>query len=534
MEDSTLATVAGDPEVRDASPAAAGERAGAPGSGTYGRLRRLLALLLRVFFRRVEVVGLENVPSERGGILVAWHPNGLVDPALIVSTFPRQVVFGARHGLFRLPLLGPLIRAFGTVPIYRRGEAGEGAGEAHRARNEESLGALADRIAAGSFSALFPEGISHDAPFLQELRTGAARLYYGARARTPAGRPAPVVIPVGLHYDHKRVFRSVALVVFHPPLALPAELDVTPAPDEDPEAVRALARGLTREIEGALEAAVLPTESWELHRLFHRARKLVRAERASRAGAEPGEPTMDEKVVGLARIWVGYRERVRTRPAEVTALRKRVERYDRDLRTLGIADHELDQPPPIFNPWLLLVLASQVVSVFLLLPPFLLIGYAVNLPPAALLSFVAHLAGKEDKDVASIKLVGGVVLFPLTWALWAALAAWGRGAAVALFPRLPGSPLPAAALAVLLGVGGGVLMLLYVEMAMATWRALRVRLTRGRRARSMLRLRVARGRICDEILAMAEGIELPGVVGEDGRVRRVASPAPHASGTGAL
>lgn len=76
-------------------------------------------LLLRAFFRRIEVSGSENVPKTGGGIVIAWHPNGLVDPALILASFPRRIVFGARHGLFRVPGLGALMRSLGTVPIYR-------------------------------------------------------------------------------------------------------------------------------------------------------------------------------------------------------------------------------------------------------------------------------------------------------------------------------------------------------------------------------------------------------------------------------
>ena len=47
--------------------------------------------------------------SDGGGILVSWHPNGMIDPALIFETFPRAVVFGARHGLFKVPVLGAMM-----------------------------------------------------------------------------------------------------------------------------------------------------------------------------------------------------------------------------------------------------------------------------------------------------------------------------------------------------------------------------------------------------------------------------------------
>ena len=46
-----------------------------------------------------------------GGILVAWHPNAIVDALIITNVFPYQVIFGGRHGLFRYPLLGRVMKA---------------------------------------------------------------------------------------------------------------------------------------------------------------------------------------------------------------------------------------------------------------------------------------------------------------------------------------------------------------------------------------------------------------------------------------
>ena len=121
------------------------------GSGTYRFGTASLRALLRVFFRRVEVTGLGSLPEARGGIFIAWHPNALVDGALILSQFPGRMVIGARHGLFRWPLLGPLLRAFGAVPVYRRRDFPEGAREGSDSRkegNEKSLDAMAASVAS--------------------------------------------------------------------------------------------------------------------------------------------------------------------------------------------------------------------------------------------------------------------------------------------------------------------------------------------------------------------------------------------------
>ena len=466
---------------------------------------------LRMFFRRIEVDGVEHVPETGGGVLVAWHPNGVVDPALILASFPRRVVFGARHGLFRWPLLGALMRALGTVPIYRAQDAAAAPStdDTRRARNQQSLDALAREVANGSFSALFPEGQSHDAPHPVELKTGAARLYYRACELREPNAPMPVLIPVGLHYDHKSVFRSEALVAFHPPIELMGPL----APPGDP-------RLLTQRIEAVLHDVVHATESWDLSRVMHRTRKLVRAERAHREGIKRDRADITERTLGYARVWAGYRERKRTHPAETQALLHRVTEYDADLRTLGISDHDLDDAPPLASVMLPAILLLQGLLVYLLLPPLLLIGYAVNGPTYLLVRALSKLGAKARKDEASIKLLAGLLLFPLTWLGAGMLVATGVVEYQHAFRGMPQAPLAAGAATAVFGVVGGAVVVRYLELARQTWRSLRVRLTRHRQRITIAHLREERAALCDAITRMAEGLDLPSKLSPDRRTER--------------
>ncbi len=486
-------------------------------SSSYRLAMSLVQLLIRLFFRRVEVEGVENVPESRGGLLVAWHPNGLIDSGLLLAKLPGRVAFGARHGLFSWPILGWLMRSVGTVPIYRASDV-KGDAEARRAANRKSLDALAHKVANGSFSALFPEGVSHDAPHLMELKSGAARLYYRARQlQKPEDKP-PVIIPVGLHYDHKRAFRSIALLRFPPPLELPAELDVRPDPDEPDEQTRARARSLTGEIERALENVVHPTESWELHHLIHRARKLMRAERACRVGADPGRPKLLEKQIGFSRIWAGYHDRRASHPEEVEGVMARVRKYDADLRVLRLEDHELDRNPRLASPWLALIILAQIVTVYVLLPPLLIVGYVVNLPAALLCLGVAKAMSRAKKDEASLKLLAGVVFFPLSWIAAGVLAALGHIRLHELFPALPDSPVIAGVVTALLGMVGGAVAVHYGRLSRETFRAMRVRLRRRRRQDEVERLKRERQSLYEWLIRLAEGLELPGEIAPDGRV----------------
>ena len=485
-------------------------------SRTYRAVVVFFGFLARIFFRRIEVTGLEHVPENGGGILISWHPNGLIDPGLILTQFPRQIVVGARHGLFKWPLLGWLMRGIGTVPIYRKEDFESGDDHERRAANKNSLGLLAESVAKGRFAALFPEGLSHDEPHPRELKTGAARLYYLAYELQSS--PPPAIIPVGLHYDRKGVFGSNALVQFHPPIELNAELAEPPGPEASEKDRLDKERRLTVELGRTLHEVVYATENWRLHHLMHRARKLVRAERAQRAGAFLKRPGMIERILGFARLRAGYLVRSGTHPKEVARLTERVEHYDADLRTLKLQDHELDGAPRLASPWLAALVFLQFVFVYLLLPPIFVIGFVVNLPTAAALTAFSKMVSKSYKDEASVKLLVGSVAFPLTWLAVALLAAWGHVQLHRMYPTIPNAPALTGCLTFSLSALGGIVALQYQRLVQETMRSLRIRLTRTRRSDSVRRLREERSVIFEQIMKLADGLDLPGKVSSNGSI----------------
>jgi glycerol-3-phosphate O-acyltransferase / dihydroxyacetone phosphate acyltransferase len=463
-------------------------------------------LLVRVFFRKVEVSGLENLPTASGGIFVAWHPNALVDGALILAAFRGVIVIGARHGLFRWPVLGLFLRALGVVPVYRRGDVPADTGESERrAANEKSIDAMAAGVARGAYALLFPEGQSHDEPSPTELKTGAARVFYRSCERVARGKPLPVIVPVGLHYDRKQSFGSNALVLFHPPLELGAALLGPPLRDEGEDEARERYRTLTLALERALREAVHATESWELHHAMHRARKLMRSEWAHRTGVSPARPELSEKVQAFSRLWAGYNERARTHPEEVSRMVARLRSYDADLAALGIEDHELYGGS--LSTRLAIRVVLQAALVYFILPPVLLIGYVVNLPAALVVLAISKWGARARKDVASLKLVSGALAFPLVWLAAALLVAWGRTRLSTLYPHVSGAPLSTGVLAFALSAGGGFVALHYQRLARRTLRAIRIRLTRWRRARALECLRVERAGLYDDLRELGRGLE---------------------------
>ena len=119
--------------------------------------------------------GLEHIPRSGGVVLAANHVSH-IDPiysALAVHLAGRVPRFLAKHGLWRVPLLGPLLRATEQIPVYR------GTADA-----KASLTAGTAALDRGKAVIVYPEGtISRDPDhWPMQARTGIARLALGSDA----------------------------------------------------------------------------------------------------------------------------------------------------------------------------------------------------------------------------------------------------------------------------------------------------------------------------------------------------------------
>jgi glycerol-3-phosphate O-acyltransferase/dihydroxyacetone phosphate acyltransferase len=159
--------------------------------------------LVRAFFRRVEVEGGQHVDSGRATVLVAEHRNGLVDGLVLMAALHRYPRFLGKSTLFHNPLLWPFLKLAGVVPVHRLQDS------TSRSDNRRAFARCRRVLARRGMVAIFPEGISHDRPALQPLRTGAARLALSALAE---GVDDVDTVVVTLVYEDKQRFRSRALV----------------------------------------------------------------------------------------------------------------------------------------------------------------------------------------------------------------------------------------------------------------------------------------------------------------------------------
>ncbi|MEO8560478.1 MAG: lysophospholipid acyltransferase family protein [bacterium] len=213
----------------------------------YEILRATAATALRWYYADVVVQGREHVPSEGPLVLIANHPNALIDPLLVGTTLQRRVLLTAKATLFESPALAALLEAVGVVPLRRATDEASACStrQPTRDRNADAFGLVTKSLLNGQAILVFPEGISHDQSSIAPLKSGAARMALQAQSEGAVGLR---ILPIGLIFEEKERPRSRVLIRIGEALAL----------DEwAPSAVARDATALTTELDGRLRAVTL-------------------------------------------------------------------------------------------------------------------------------------------------------------------------------------------------------------------------------------------------------------------------------------
>src|SRR5215212_5338905 len=287
----------------------------------------LVRLALRIYFQRIEVTGIEHVPLDTPVIFVLNHPNALVDPVFLLCLAPRPVSFLAKAPLFRMPGIGYLVKALDCLPVYRRQDEGEDI-----TKNQETFIAARKLLSRGGTIGICPEGVSHDAPGLKPIKTGAARI---SLAAVSTGEVSNLkIVPAGLYYTSKTSFRSDALLYFGNPIDVePVTLD----PDGTPP--RHAVRRLSSQIEKALREVILDAKHEE------ELQTTARAERIFSSAANNGEPDSLKEELRLQQRFIRAYPIVQQRqPERLRRLETRMIRFEEELNQAGVDAQELSPP----------------------------------------------------------------------------------------------------------------------------------------------------------------------------------------------
>jgi glycerol-3-phosphate O-acyltransferase / dihydroxyacetone phosphate acyltransferase len=363
-------------------------------------IRFAILSLVRLYYPRIELRGGENLPTAGSVVFVLNHPNGLLDPLLLMTSSARPISFLAKSTFFANPVTRLCMDAFDALPVFRQRDRGLPGGPQGNslASNENTFARCRALLRRNKALALFPEGTTHSETRMLPLRTGAARIALSAEAEAN-WQLGLRIVPVGLWYQNKTLFRSAALLVVGQPFDLAEYAALYTA--QPRQAVQAL----TERIGRTLSAVVLQAENAEL---------LTGIPVIATWVAPDGPPlTLTQQHERSATLLDAARRLAASDPGRMAALAQQARRYARTIRMLGIDDPwDLELAPP--RPRRLIGQAL----ILLLLLPFALAGFLLSYGPYRLSGYISPpIVGRHDTLLGTGKLIVGSALVLIGWIL---------------------------------------------------------------------------------------------------------------------
>lgn len=157
---------------------------------------RAIVLFLMRFAYKIEVVGRENIPLDRGIILASNHRSN-ADPIFIGIGCKRTVRFMAKSELFKNKFVAFLLTHLGAFPVTRGGDT------------QKSILYAEKIVCDGGVLGIFPEGTRHKDGVLGRAKSGTILI-----AKQTGGD----IVPVSINYLEKIIWRRKIIINYGIPI----------------------------------------------------------------------------------------------------------------------------------------------------------------------------------------------------------------------------------------------------------------------------------------------------------------------------
>lgn len=181
----------------------------------YHFLRRIIKISLFFFFKRIVITGKEYIPSKGPLIIVANHPNTLMDPLIIASLVPQRIGFIAKSGIFSNRFLSRIFSYLHIIPIYRKKDVLPG----EKIDNTNTFIKCHEYLTQGRTFLILPEGNSYYELRLRKIKTGTARIALSFEELKNFDGNLKI-LPVALDYSDSIQFRSTVSVIVNPAISV--------------------------------------------------------------------------------------------------------------------------------------------------------------------------------------------------------------------------------------------------------------------------------------------------------------------------
>jgi 1-acyl-sn-glycerol-3-phosphate acyltransferase len=179
----------------------------------YPVLKPIVRISLKAFFRKIVVIGSENLNITGPIIFASNHPNAFLGPILLVIVQQPQLYFLAGAEWFGNGLKGRVFKNdFNMIPVVRPWLKKDGKKDG--SQNEEMFKYCHIALSEDKRIVIYPEGTSVTTPKIRDLKTGTARIKLETdQYLEKNGFSKSVnIIPVGMNYYNPRTFQSDVII----------------------------------------------------------------------------------------------------------------------------------------------------------------------------------------------------------------------------------------------------------------------------------------------------------------------------------
>ena len=370
----------------------------------YNILKPIVDWNLKHSYRKVEVRGKENIPSDGAVIIAPNHCNTLMDALVILRAFSDETVFGARADMFNNPFIAKLMYFIRILPMVRQRD-----GLRNVLKNYETQEIIVDTLKNKVRFCMFPEGRHRPAHSLQILGKGTFRAALAANAEF--GDKMPVyIVPAGIEYGDYFRYRSTSLVTFGKPINVTEtvkELNL----DNEAQIMDHLRKELTAKMSELITYIDYDddyTPKWAL----------------TKVRALDFKGSLYEKMLNNRSIVAEIEKACEEKPEQMQELFAKVNAFEKERHKKGVSIYSFGKKNPVLN-----VIGKGLAAVLGL--PYLIFSGIVALPMWAIAEFLRKkIRDKAFRNTAifGVKLVGNIIfgiiytilafcLLPWPWAL---------------------------------------------------------------------------------------------------------------------
>jgi 1-acyl-sn-glycerol-3-phosphate acyltransferase len=166
----------------------------------------------KIFYRKIIVMGRENINPDDHLIFAPNHQNALMDALAVLFTHKGQPVFLARADIFKKKAIASFLYFIKILPVYRIRD-----GFSTLKANDEIFHKTVDVLKNKNGLVILPEGDHVGFRRLRQLKKGICRVAFQADEATDFKLKIKI-IPVGIEYSNYSRLRQVLTVVYGKPV----------------------------------------------------------------------------------------------------------------------------------------------------------------------------------------------------------------------------------------------------------------------------------------------------------------------------